>query len=118
VAVALEVIAAPFGPVVLVERAGTKRSRRCELVTDGNGRISSFDRTRLVPLLDETLIWDGFLCAGARDRGLCVWHIVNGDAFALGAEHAATMLAYLEALRPTPWSESDPVVEAPELDVL
>jgi hypothetical protein len=118
VVAALESIAAPFGPVVLVERPGAKRSRRCELVTDGNGRIADLDQDRLVPLLEETLIWDGFLCAGVRDRGLCVWHVVNGETFGLGADHAATVLAYLEALRPVPWSESDPVAAAPELEVL
>ena len=122
VIVALERLVAPFAPVVLLERPGTKRPRRCEVVTDAVGRMPSEERDRLAALLEETLVWDGYLFAEIKVReggaAQCVWHVVNGETFGLAAEHATTLLMYFDALQPTQWSESDDViVGAPELEV-
>jgi hypothetical protein len=120
---ALEALLAPFSPLVLLERPGTKHSRRCEVVTGPDGQLSDFDTSRLVSLLEEALIWDGFLLAVIRTvMGApcpCVWHVLNGELFALGADHGASVLDYLEALRPEHWSgrEVNAMIAAPSLQL-
>lgn len=121
---ALEGVLAPYGSVVLVERPGQKRSRRCEVAANERGQLGAVELERIVPLLEETLVWDGFLFAEVRAERTpgvqCVWHVLNGDVFALDADHAVSLLVYLDVLRPLQWSEreSDTVQRAPDLDFL
>jgi hypothetical protein len=117
---ALEARLVPYGSVVLVERPGSKRSRRCEMSADSDGRISDFDLQRLMPLLEETLVWDGYLLGEIRaedsPEAKCVWHVLNGGVFPLSGEHATSLLFYLEALQPARWSEgeAETVTTAPD----
>jgi hypothetical protein len=121
---ALEGVLAPYASVVLVERPGQKRPRRCEIAADERGRIGDAELARFMPLLEDTLVWDGYLFAEVRAQAppsaQSVWHVLNGDVFALDADHAASLLLYLDALRPLQWSEreSDAVQRAPDLEVL
>ena len=74
-------------------------------------------------LLEETLAWDGYLFADVRTLvstdAQSVWHVLNGEVFALDADHGASLLIYLDALRPLQWTENqlESVVTAPELDI-
>lgn len=118
---ALEAMLAPFSPVVLVERPGSKHERRCEVVTGPDGQLSDMDADHLAPLLEEALTWDGFLLAVVRSsEGVaapCVWHVLNGDFFALAPEHASSLLDYLDGLRPEHWppTQSVGMIQAPML---
>lgn len=123
VVAALQSVMIPYGSLVLVEKPGSKRSRRCEVRIDGDRRLSRDDLAQLLPLLEETLIWDGYLFAVIQGPdsppASCVWHVLNGDLFGLSAEHASSLLMYLEALRPAghPDSESAIVIAAPNLEL-
>jgi hypothetical protein len=122
VVAALEGVLAPYAAVVLVERPGHKRPRRCEVVANESGRIDDAERMRFVSLLEDSLVWDGYLFAQVRAQysphAPCVWHVLNNETFPLAAEHAASVLLYLEALQPSQWIDSDfdAVVRAPGLD--
>jgi hypothetical protein len=122
VVAALEGVLAPYAAVVLVERPGQKRPRRCEVVANERGRIDDAERMRFVPLLEDSLVWDGYLFAQVRTQysphAPCVWHVLNNETFPLDADHGASVLLYLEALQPIQWIDSgfDEVVRAPGLD--
>jgi hypothetical protein len=117
----LEGVLAPYASIVLVERPGQKRPRRCEIAANERGRIGAAERALFEPLLEDTLVWDGYLFAEIRmqdsPNAPCVWHVLNGEIFALDADHGASLLLYLEALQPRQWSESnaDLVATAPRL---
>ena len=118
---ALEAILAPFSPLVLLERPGSKHARRCEVVTGPDGQLGDADVERLVPLLEETLTWDGYLLAVVRNEesaAPCVWHVLNGEVFGLDAEHAASLIDYLAEMRPAYWAgnEAATAITAPELN--
>jgi len=117
VAAALEAVLGPHGTVVLVKRPGTKRPRRCqagvspEIPGSGWGNFSV--------LLEETLLWDGFLFGEVANSGpQYVWHVLDGRIFPLGAEHAAAALLYFEDLQPYGWSDVQlfRVLDAPSLE--
>ncbi len=95
---------APFGTVVLLEGGGARRPRALRLGLDHEGLLTEADQQRFVDLLTEILVWDGFLHAVMMVSGTpqsCVWHVVNGDLFALRAGHAMAVLLYYDALAVT-----------------
>jgi hypothetical protein len=105
---------------VLIERPGSKRARRCEAVIGLPTGVPGSDLDSFSLLLEDALVWDGFLFAGSGDLGpQFVWHVVNGDLFPLAAQHGQSILLYVEELRPAGWSEDDliRVVDAPSLSV-
>jgi hypothetical protein len=116
---ALQEILTPDGVLVLVERPSSKRARRCEVTVDTNTRLSAVDRQRFVPLLEEALAWDGYLCGAVRvgdvNDAHCVWHVLDADLFPLSADHAESLLFYVEGLRPDYWSDDEEVIAAPTL---
>jgi predicted RNA-binding Zn-ribbon protein involved in translation (DUF1610 family) len=115
---------APFGAIVLAHRPGTKKFRRCEVLTDGYGNLPNDERQRLVGLLVDSFVWDGYLYAtvlidDANHQLSCIWHVLNGELFPLTADHAQSLLLYVDGLAPSGWSEPDleNVVDAPRLDL-
>ncbi len=70
------------------------------------------------------MAWDGYLfttvAVGDSDQSVsCVWHVLNSDLFPLEADHAQSLLLYLDYLAPTGWSLAnvDRVGDAPNLNL-
>jgi RNA polymerase subunit RPABC4/transcription elongation factor Spt4 len=122
-----EIVLASFkfascGTVVLCHRPLSKQPRRSDARADEYGSLSQVDYDSLAALLDESLIWDGYLFAtiiGAPtgESLNCVWHVLNGDLYPLEAEHAQSVMLYVDDLKPRGWSidDLDLIGDAPHL---
>jgi hypothetical protein len=118
VVAALEAMLGQQGMVVIVERPSTRRSRRCEAVIGVPEGFPGGDWDTFWLVLEDALVWDGYLFGAVASSGQqCVWHVVNGDIFPLGAEHAKSLLLYHDRLQPQGWKEEALafVVDAPDL---
>ncbi len=114
---------APNGILVVSYRPGSKRPRRCEVQADGFGSLPLDDRQHVTTLLIDSLAWDGYLFATILDEGAlrqaaCVWHVLNGEVFPLTADHAQSMLIYLDDLAPSSSLDwyLERTIDAPYLD--
>ena len=61
---ALQAAVAPQGTLVLVERPGLKRPKRCELFVSDAARVPAEGSNSFLMLLEDAHVWDGLLFAG------------------------------------------------------
>jgi hypothetical protein len=111
----------PAARTILIGGAPKKRPLRLELMADDQGALAPADRQRLKQALAGVMVWDGYLRSDVTLAGgtfICVWHIINGGAFPLSAEHATAVIDYHDTLVPTfaRYAVEWPVAAAPPID--
>jgi hypothetical protein len=116
----LERLATPFGATILSSNPDRRKAQRVEVQADQNGLFTSNERERLHSLLSKLLFSDCYLCSEVTiegKRGLCVWHVIGGDAYPLNSDHAESVLLLYESLLPkaSTIEEVDEIADAPLL---